>query len=171
MIEGVTHIHLGAIWYLSEPSDVPYFQNQFPGWDFFYRFLQQDSSSYSINLVPFSWISIWIPLFCCLLYQENGLGARLWPTYSTKHNTMVISFPWLVAQGWPLRSIGHQNIPEYNMDPPFCWPIASSKWIESKIVANLQHATQHNGDLWRLPNFLVFTICAIFGVKISMNSH
>ena len=46
MIKGVTHAHLGPIWYRSEPSDVPYSKNQFLGWDFFGRFLQQDSSSW-----------------------------------------------------------------------------------------------------------------------------
>ena len=50
MIEGVTHIHLGPIWYHSEPSDVPYCPNQFLGWDFFYRFLQQTGSSSVILL-------------------------------------------------------------------------------------------------------------------------
>ena len=35
MIKGVTHVQLGPIWYHSEPSDVPYSQNQFFGWDFF----------------------------------------------------------------------------------------------------------------------------------------
>ena len=36
MINGVTHAHLGQIWYHSEPSDVPYSQNQFLGWDLFF---------------------------------------------------------------------------------------------------------------------------------------
>ena len=35
MVEGVTHAHLGPIWYHSEPSDIPYFPNQFLCWDFF----------------------------------------------------------------------------------------------------------------------------------------
>ena len=33
MIKGVTHAHLGPIWYHSEPSDVPYSPNQ--SWTFF----------------------------------------------------------------------------------------------------------------------------------------
>ena len=37
--------HLGSIWYHSEPSDVPYFPNQFLALDFFCCFLQQDCSS------------------------------------------------------------------------------------------------------------------------------
>ena len=49
MNKGVTHAHLKPIWYHSEPSDVPYSPNQFLGWDFFCRFLQQDSSN--INVV------------------------------------------------------------------------------------------------------------------------
>ena len=44
MIKGVTHAHLRPIWYHSEPSDIPYFPNQFLGWDCFCRFLQQDGS-------------------------------------------------------------------------------------------------------------------------------
>ena len=35
----VDHAHLGPIWYLSEPSNVPYSPNQFLGWEFFCRFL------------------------------------------------------------------------------------------------------------------------------------
>ena len=46
MIKGVTHAHLGPIWHLIEPSDVPYSQNQFLGWAFFPQFLQQTGSSY-----------------------------------------------------------------------------------------------------------------------------
>ena len=34
----------GSIWYHSEPSIVPYSPNQFLGWDFFCRFLQQTGS-------------------------------------------------------------------------------------------------------------------------------
>ena len=45
MIKKEIHAHLGPIWYHSEPSDVPYSPNQFLGWDFFCRFLQQDGSS------------------------------------------------------------------------------------------------------------------------------
>ena len=37
--------HLGSIWYHSESWDIPNFLNQFLGWDFFRRFLQQDGSS------------------------------------------------------------------------------------------------------------------------------
>ena len=44
MIKGVTCAHLGSIWHHSDPSDIPYFPNQFLVWDFFCRFLQQDSS-------------------------------------------------------------------------------------------------------------------------------
>ena len=35
LIKGVTHAHLGPIWYHSEPSDMTYSPNQFLGWDFF----------------------------------------------------------------------------------------------------------------------------------------
>ena len=41
MIKWVTYAHLRPIWYLSEPSDVPYSPNQFLGWNFFCCFLQQ----------------------------------------------------------------------------------------------------------------------------------
>ena len=39
------------IWYHSGPTDVPYSPNQFLGWDFFCRFLQQTSSKYSRTLL------------------------------------------------------------------------------------------------------------------------
>ena len=45
MIKGVTHAHLGPVWYHSEPSGVPYSPNQFLGLDFFCHFLQQDGSN------------------------------------------------------------------------------------------------------------------------------
>ena len=38
--------HLGSIWYLSEPSNIPYFPNQFLALDFFCCFLQQDGSRF-----------------------------------------------------------------------------------------------------------------------------
>ena len=41
--------HLGSIWYHSEPSDDPYSLNQFLGWEFFGRFLQQAGSRISNN--------------------------------------------------------------------------------------------------------------------------
>ena len=44
MIKGVTHARLGPIWYHSEFPDAPYSPNQFLGWDFFCRFLQQTGS-------------------------------------------------------------------------------------------------------------------------------
>ena len=42
--------HLGCIWYHSEPLDVPCSPNQFLGWDFFCRFLQQTGSSIYLYL-------------------------------------------------------------------------------------------------------------------------
>jgi hypothetical protein len=42
----IPNADLGTIWYHSEPLDIPYFPNQFLGWDFFCHFLQQDSSSW-----------------------------------------------------------------------------------------------------------------------------
>ena len=53
MFKGVTHAHLEPIWYLSEPSDVPYLPNQFLGWDFFCRFLQQTDSKAVIMYCAF----------------------------------------------------------------------------------------------------------------------
>ena len=52
--QGVTHVHLGPIWYHSEPSDVPYCPNQFLGWGFFYCFLQQTNSRYIkiLSVIP-----------------------------------------------------------------------------------------------------------------------
>ena len=45
MVKGVTHAHLQPIWHHSEPSNVPYFPNQFIGWDFF-------AISYSKTALP-----------------------------------------------------------------------------------------------------------------------
>ena len=44
-LEALNHARLGPIWHHSEPSNIPYSPNQFLGWDFSCRFLQQDSSS------------------------------------------------------------------------------------------------------------------------------
>ena len=49
MIKVIGHTYLGPILYHSEPSDVPYSQNQFLGWDFFCRFLQQCGSRYDFR--------------------------------------------------------------------------------------------------------------------------
>ena len=38
-------LNSGSIWYHSEPLEVPYSPNQFLGWDFFCRFLQQTTGS------------------------------------------------------------------------------------------------------------------------------
>ena len=43
--------HLGSIWYHSEPLEVPYSPNQFLGWDFFCRFLQQTGSSEPLAVI------------------------------------------------------------------------------------------------------------------------
>ena len=42
--KGITHALLQSLWYHSEPSEVPYFLNQFLDWDFFCHFLQQGGS-------------------------------------------------------------------------------------------------------------------------------
>ena len=43
--------HLGSIWYHSEPLEVPHSPNQFLGWDFFCRFLQQTGSSINVHCI------------------------------------------------------------------------------------------------------------------------
>ena len=48
--------HLGSIWYHSEFSDIPYSLNQFLGWDFFCRFLQQEGSKILSFPLPHCWI-------------------------------------------------------------------------------------------------------------------
>ena len=49
--QGGPQTNLGSIWYHTEPSYVPYSPNQFLGWDFFCRFLQQGllDLSYSVT--------------------------------------------------------------------------------------------------------------------------
>ena len=49
MIKGVTHAHLGPIWYHSEPANVPYSPSQFLGWDFFCHILQKGGFSAEIK--------------------------------------------------------------------------------------------------------------------------
>ena len=46
---GVTHPHLGPIWYRSEPSNVPSSPKQFLGWDFF-------AISYDKTALALHWI-------------------------------------------------------------------------------------------------------------------
>ena len=50
-----------SIWYRPEPSDVPYSPDQFLGWGFFCRFLQQDRS-HNLNL----------PLYICSIDQKTS---------------------------------------------------------------------------------------------------
>ena len=47
----VTPANLGPIWYHTEPSEVPYSQNQFLGWDFFA--ISYSKTALTIKLVPF----------------------------------------------------------------------------------------------------------------------
>ena len=51
-------LHLGPIFYHSEPSDVPYSPNQFLGWNFFCCFLQQTSSSSKTKIVALLLIGV-----------------------------------------------------------------------------------------------------------------
>jgi hypothetical protein len=74
MIKGITHAHLGPIWYHSEPSDVPYFPNQFLALGFFCPFLQQDCSQGLILYFFFNVIVIvlvWLTFFITLLYSQT----------------------------------------------------------------------------------------------------
>ena len=73
--------HLGSIWYHSEPLEVPYFPNQFLGWDFFCHFLQQTGSSHS-NLHCIGYIKLQNGnfLFCYTTLQivkAYNLGYRI----------------------------------------------------------------------------------------------
>ena len=52
-------LHLGPIWYHSEPSDVPYFQNLLRPNSWFALFLQQNDSSNRV----------WLSYFTYLLYH------------------------------------------------------------------------------------------------------
>ena len=61
MIKGSLMLHLGPIWYHSEPSDVPYSQNLPRPISWFRLFLQQNDSnyyiSYNIDIFDF-WYSV-----------------------------------------------------------------------------------------------------------------
>ena len=60
MSKGVTHAHLGPIWYHLELSDILYSLNQFLALDFFWLFLQQDCSScYDKKIVSWKRKSMW----------------------------------------------------------------------------------------------------------------
>ena len=54
MIKGSLMLHLGPIWYQSEPSDVPYSQNLPRPISWFGLFLQQNDSSSYISLFIFA---------------------------------------------------------------------------------------------------------------------
>ena len=71
MIKGVTHAHLGPIWYHSESSDVPYSQNQFLGWDFFCSFLHQDGSKKLAEIV-------------CIIHPEFFINLKVEKSYILK---------------------------------------------------------------------------------------
>ena len=51
MIKGSLMLHLGPIWYHSEPSDVPYSQNLPSPISWFGLFLQQNDSSTDPNYI------------------------------------------------------------------------------------------------------------------------
>ena len=57
MIKGVTHAHLGTIWYHLEPSDVPFSPNKFLVLDFFLPFLTATLLQYQgpskVNIIEF----------------------------------------------------------------------------------------------------------------------
>ena len=80
MIKGVTHAHLGPIWYHSEPSDVPYSPNHFLGWDFFCCFLQQIGSKCSGSFF-LTYINISRQLFSVKgnTHSENSLPLYVGP--------------------------------------------------------------------------------------------
>ena len=86
MIKEVHHVHLSPIWYHSEPSDVPYSKNQFLGWDFFCRFLQQESSS----LVSTSQLFALIGISDCVL--GAGFSSLTFDAKSSKGNNSPKDF-------------------------------------------------------------------------------
>ena len=97
MINGVTHAHLGPIWYHSELSDVLYSPNQFLGWDFFCRFLQQVSSKTKVVWNPK------IPWLLPLMYE-----CSLYVHYRT------CNFAQLSLQNMELHRVSYQITSVYN---------------------------------------------------------
>ena len=106
MINRVIHACLGPIWYHSEPSEIPYSPNQFLGWDFFCRFLQQDGFS------PHAWS--WViqpkkarsrPVFSsALIYRFHFSGCA----------KCLLCFKWWKLNfgrnaKWLLENCGHWN--------------------------------------------------------------
>ena len=111
--------HLGLIWYHSEPSDVPYSLNQFLGWDFFCRFLQQAGSSQ----------------FSKPLYSPEQLGvtkAQKNPTFSTATDTPTAGTVGLAAQ--------RQNQKNQETQGEECHPAYGHYWYV------LIHQKHYEGD-------------------------
>ncbi len=68
MIKGVTHAHLGPIWYHSEPSDVPYSPNQFLGWDFFAAFYSKTVLTNGSSTLQITLSGLWL-----VHYYQKGM--------------------------------------------------------------------------------------------------
>ena len=122
----------------------------------------------------FFWISCINPPFLLPIASRKWIGCKI--VNNLQHAikptvTMVISFPWLVDQGWPLRSIGHPNILEYNMDPPFAGLLHQANGSRARLLPT--YSTQPNtmviydGYLTSSSSLSV----PYLGVKTSMNSH
>ena len=89
MIKGSLMLHLGPIWYHSEPSDVPYSQNLPRPISWFGLFLQQNDSSmwdsldtvlpHIVSAETILFMNKYLESFCCKKSpnQEIGLG-RFW---------------------------------------------------------------------------------------------
>ena len=92
MIKGVTHAHLGPIWYHSEKSDVPKSPNQFIGWDISCRFLQQDGSSKSSLGLRFLFHSERISPHCLLQVKEENTCLTFYFPLVWPENFYAITF-------------------------------------------------------------------------------
>ena len=75
----MTYVHLGPIWYYSEPSDVPIAQTSFLVGTFFYSFLQQTGSSLLTSYLANKalGIKIFVDLLARILWTGQHFGG-LW---------------------------------------------------------------------------------------------
>ena len=82
------------------------------------------------------------PPFLLPIASRKWIGCKIVANlqHPTQHNGNFVSL--FVAQGWPLRSIGHQNIPEYNMDPPFAGLLHQANGSRARLLPT--YSTQPN---------------------------
>ena len=150
--------HLRSIWYHSEPSDVPYFPNQYLGWDFFCRFLQQVGSNFVLVLensktcitikfiILFSSATIIISVLSqvqvlvsdkikTIKYQKYFM--LLWVKSSYWNFNRVATHHSVLERIWIKDSYLSQWLPQGERGPP---KESKSRWIEILHVGSQEQS-------------------------------